>query len=337
MRWIRLVKIGALGIAGLVTLVGIAGLFYERWARSSALRDFPPPGRLVQLETHALHIDCRGEGAPTIVLESGMDPFGSLSWSLQHARLSLRTRTCAYDRAGIAWSETGPPPRTGKRIASELHELLKRAGESGPFVLVAHSMGGAYARIFAGTYPDDIIGLILIESSHPDQFDRLPQLGGFRPPSRLLIRAVPLLRRVGIMRHVMRSELQVKALPAKEQKALKVVSAGSIATVLSEFGQISNSLARASEIRSLGDLPLLVLSIGNAPDVSRMPDVEQAQADEGYALWVELQHELAALSSTGRVRQISDATHYMQFSQPDAIVEEINAFLDDLQNSNRGP
>ena len=79
MRWKRIVKIGVVSVAGLVLLLGIAGLLYERSARSAALRDFPPPGRLIELDTHALHIDCRGEGAPTIVLEAGMDPFGSAS------------------------------------------------------------------------------------------------------------------------------------------------------------------------------------------------------------------------------------------------------------------
>lgn len=260
-----------------------------------------------------------------------MDPFGSLSWSLQHDRLAAISRTCAYDRAGIAWSEIGPRPRSGDRIVSELDELLRRAGESGPFVLVAQSMGGVYARLFAAAYPDQIAGIVLVESSHPEQFDRLPMMGDFRPPPALLIRSVPLLRQVGVMRHVMTGELRVSALPEDKQQALLAVSAGSIATVMSEFGRIQQTLALAGEVRSFGDLPLLVLSIGDAPDASKIPDADQAQADEGFAIWLTLQGELAALSSRGRLETVPGATHYMQFSKPDVVVEAVGAFVEEIR------
>jgi len=331
MRWLRILKFVVGGGLLLLILLGIAGVLYERSARSSAIREYPPPGRLVSLGTHALHIDCRGTGSPTVVLESGMDPLGSLSWSLQHDRLASMTRTCAYDRAGIAWSEIGPRPRTGQRIADELAELLRRAGESGPIVLVAQSMGGPYARIFAGKHPGDIAGIVLVETSHPEQFDRLPMADNFSPPPRLFIRAVPLLRKVGIMRHVMTGELRYPALPADKQEALLAVSAGSIATVISEFGEIKQTLQQAQEVRTFGDVPLLVLSVGDPPDASKIANFEQEQADAEFVIWVELQRELAELSSRGRLQQIPDSTHYMQFSQPDAVVDAVQTVLEEIR------
>jgi pimeloyl-ACP methyl ester carboxylesterase len=192
-------------------------------------------------------------------------------------------------------------------------------------------MGGPYARIFAGSYPSDIVGIVLIESSHPEQFDRLPMADNFRPPPRLLIRAVPLLRKVGIMRHVMTGELRFPTLPADKQEALLAVSASSIATVVSEFGEITQTLHQAQEVRSFGDVPLLGLSIGDAPDASRIPGFDQAQADTEFAIWIELQRELADLSSRGRLQQIPDSTHYMQFSQPDAVVDAVRTVLEEIR------
>lgn len=316
--------------AGLAVLAVAAGWLYNRAARSAAIHDYPPPGRIVSLDTHDMHIDCRGEGGPTVVLESGMDPLGSMSWTLQHDRMALLTRTCAYDRAGIAWSDTGPRPRDGERIASELHETLTRAGETGPFVLVAQSMGGPYARIFAGRYADRIAGIMLVESSHPEQFDRLPKNESFSPPPDILIRAMPLLREIGVVRLLMQEELRFKSLPADRQQALFAVSAGSMATVLSEFGQITKTLAQANAVQSFGDLPLIVLSSAEPPDASRIPDMHQDDVDAGHAIWLEMQQELAGLSSRGTYLPIPDASHYMQLSNTDVIVEALKSLLQQI-------
>lgn len=316
------------GAAALVTVVlMLVGALYERRARASALSEFPAPGRMVSLGTHSLHLDCRGAGEPTIILESGMDPFGSLAWTLQHDRLAAMTRTCAYDRAGIAWSEIGPNPRDGAHIARELRALLERAGEGGPYVVIGHSMGGPYARIFAGAHREDVVGLMLVESSHPEQFERMPPNPTWSPPPALLIRAFPLLRRVGIARHLMKGELEVRSLPPEHQEALRAVSAGSVATILSEFSNIEQSLLDAAKVDSLGDLPLTVISIGTAPDAARIPDFTQAEAEEGFAAWDALQAELAELSTESHHVGVPEATHYLQFSSPDALVEAVEALL----------
>lgn len=328
MSWKKAFKWVVCGLVGLAFVLMISGWVYERWARAKALREHPAPGRLVAVDGAQLHLDCRGTGSPTVVLESGMDPFGSISWSLQHDKLAAVTRTCAYDRAGIAWSQIGPNPRTGGQIASELRALLRGGGESGPFVVVGHSMGGLYARIFTGAYRDEVAGLVLIESSHPEQFERMTISGGFRPPPRLLIRAATLLRGLGVMRFVMPGELDLKSIPESRSRALKAVSASSIATVLSEFGEIRTSFEQASQVDSLGAMPLLVVAIGEAPDAARIPGIDQAQANAGHAQWVELQSELAELSSVGELIEVPDPMHYLQFSQPDAVVDAIASMVE---------
>jgi len=314
-----------------MVLMLLFGALYERQARAADLRRFPPPGTMISVGDHALHLDCRGSGRPTLVLESGMDPLGSIAWSLVHDRLAAVTRTCAYDRAGIAWSEQASGPRYGSRIAAELRELLRASKEPGPFLLVGHSMGGPYARIFAGAYPNDLAGLVLMESSHPEQFERMPENRTFRPPPQLLIAAMPLLRRIGIARHLMIEELRFRSLPDEKQEVVLGVSAGSIATVLSEFASIRESLSEAAQVGSVGDLRLTVLSSTDPPDATRIPELDQQQANEGQAAWLALQDELVDLSTRSQYVPIANATHYMQFSNPDAVVDALTMIVEEAR------
>ncbi len=130
--------------------------------------------KLVDVGGHRLLLTCRGEGAATVVLESGhATPPSSVVWREVMAKLEGLSRVCHYDRAGYFNSETGPEPRTASRIARELHEALSNAREAAPFVLVGHSFGGASVRAFAKEYPREVSGLVLVESVHEDMRSRL--------------------------------------------------------------------------------------------------------------------------------------------------------------------
>lgn len=122
----------------------------------------PPPGRLIDLGTHRLHLRCEGDGTPAVVFEAALGA-SSLSWILVQPAVARVTRACSYDRAGFGWSEPGPPPRTAGRLAAELYALLDRAGVPGPYILVGHSFGGLVARLFAARHADEVAGMILIE------------------------------------------------------------------------------------------------------------------------------------------------------------------------------
>ncbi len=126
-----------------------------------------PPGRLVQLDTHRLHLHCAGEGRPTVVFEAALGA-SSLSWVHVQPAIARITRTCTYDRAGLGWSDPGPLPRTAGRIANELHTLLQRSATPPPYVLVGHSFGGLVAELFALRHTDDVCALILIEPAIPE-------------------------------------------------------------------------------------------------------------------------------------------------------------------------
>ena len=131
------------------------------------------PGILINIGTHQLHIHCTGTGTPTVIIDSGMGGF-SLEWWRTQKTLSGYVKVCSYDRAGYGWSNPGPSPRTTKRIAEELRILLKTAHIPGPYILVGHSFGGFNIRYFASQNPDMVAGMVLIDSSHPRQFERLP-------------------------------------------------------------------------------------------------------------------------------------------------------------------
>lgn len=123
-----------------------------------------PPGRFVDMGGWSLYLNCAGKGSPTVVVETGLGDF-AMDWVLVQPMVAARTRICTYDRAGYGFSDAGPMPRTYDQITSDLHRLLERAGERGPFVLAGHSFGGPLIRYYAQRYPEEVAGLAFIEAS----------------------------------------------------------------------------------------------------------------------------------------------------------------------------
>ncbi len=134
---------------------------------SNDMPGLPPGGKLVDLGGYKLHLNATGKGSPTVVLIAGAGDF-SFDWSLVQPAVSSFARVCSYDRAGFAWSDVGPVPRTMKQEAYELHLLLETAGLAPPYVLVGHSIGGLIARMFTEQYPKDVSGIVLVDSTHED-------------------------------------------------------------------------------------------------------------------------------------------------------------------------
>jgi pimeloyl-ACP methyl ester carboxylesterase len=137
-------------------------------ALAAATSEPKPLGTLVDLGGHRLHLNCSGSGGPTVVVENGLGDF-SFDWVLVQSRVSHFTRICTYDRAGYAWSDPGPKPRTLAQLNLELRDALSKLGEKGPFVLVGHSYGGPVARNFAMTYPPEVVGMVLVDAAFEGQ------------------------------------------------------------------------------------------------------------------------------------------------------------------------
>src|SRR5918998_4342179 len=196
----RMRRIGkALLVLVVVLLVlAIVGAIYQAIATERAERAYPPPGEMVDVGGYSLHINCVGRGGPTVVLDAGSGGM-SAQWVRVQREVSGSTRVCAYDRAGMGWSEMGPDPRDAEQITGELHTLLKGANIEGPYVLAGHSFGGMYMQTYAARYPDEVAGVALVDSStEPDQFSQRSEARDSNEPQEQSLAVVPQLAQLGV-------------------------------------------------------------------------------------------------------------------------------------------
>lgn len=165
-------------LAGVALVVIVSVLFYAQYRRNKLAADHPAPGILADAGGVRLHIHCEGTGSPVVLLEAGMNDF-SVHWAEVQRGIARTNRVCAYDRAGLGWSEQSAYPRSLSQITSELHGLLRSAGiADADLILAGHSYGGLIVKAYAARYPERIRGLVLVDSAHEMQLARLPFLAG---------------------------------------------------------------------------------------------------------------------------------------------------------------
>jgi pimeloyl-ACP methyl ester carboxylesterase len=125
---------------------------------------------MIDIGGYSLKVNCYGKGTPTVIFESGLGDDNGV-WTLVQPEISNNARTFSYDRAGLRNSDTGDLPRTSLDQVHELHTVLNKAKGKTPYIIVAHSIGGYNARLFAGTYPKEVSGIIFVDCSHENQFE----------------------------------------------------------------------------------------------------------------------------------------------------------------------
>src|SRR5512138_1677548 len=172
---ISFLKRSLIGVIIFVLVLAISGTVYQTAATESDKRNFPPPGNLIDVGGFKMHIHCEGAGSPTVILEA-MSGGVSPQWGWVQPAVQKETRVCVYDRAGYGWSESDPEAPTLARTVRNLHTLLVNANVEGPYVMVGHSLGGVYVRQFATDYPDQVVGMVLIDEANPQQFVKYPEL-----------------------------------------------------------------------------------------------------------------------------------------------------------------
>jgi pimeloyl-ACP methyl ester carboxylesterase len=307
-----------LGLVGLLLIFIIVGLIREVVTRNKYHKQYPAPGEMVTVGDHQLHLNCVGEGSPTVLFESDLDQYGSLSWYSVQGEVGKFTRACSYDRAGILWSETGPRPRDGETIAAELKTLLANAGEEAPYLLVGHAFGGAYLRIFAGENPDDVYGMVLVESSHPEMITRMAELG---LPQEIPDKGIrPLILLLSHLGSPGRYKGNIYDLPLEVYDPVQAYMPESSLTWFDEKVEAESTLAQAGQYQYLGDFPLIVI-------VSAKPTVSVEGGEEFDALWLELQYELLDLSGNSEIR-ITQLGHYPQYDGADLVIEAIRDIIE---------
>ena len=299
-------------------------------AKANMVKKFPAPGQLVDVGGYKMHINCTGQGSPTVILEAGMGDY-SLFWAHVQPEVAKNTRVCSYDRSGHGWSELGPSPRTANAEMEELHTLLVNANIPGPYVLVGHSLGGMLVRVYAHNYPDEVVGMVLVDSYHEERIIRLPELKRLIQVDPAQYRMLNLLNSTGMMA-LAPQNIPNPGLPADEFVQFQAITAttDSIEMYLAESNAIEESSAEvlALKITSFGNLPLIVLSAGRSDPVSVFSDAENLK------IWKALQleqSELAMLSSDSKQIIAEQSGHYIQIDQPDLVIDAIQEMVDALR------
>lgn len=285
-----------LWLAALVFVLTISGMVYQTASAEADRRNLPAPGDLIDVGGFKMHIHCMGEGSPTVILETlsgGMSSY----WGWVQPEVAKTTRVCVYDRAGRGWSEADPEPITLARTVRNLYTLLTNARIDGPYVLVGHSIGGIYVRQFAADYPEEVVGMVLVDSAHPYQFDRYPDMWKESESYLEMSAAFPTLARLGVFRIYFASggELDFAEMKEPQKSEIKAIwsSPEYFGSQRAEIIAGPGIFTDGQKLGRLGDLPLLVISAGQ-------------NATGG---WREFQSDLASLSDDSTHVTLETATH----------------------------
>lgn len=336
---------GAKIIAAGSGLLLTAGAMYQYINTKNDERDYPPLGKLVDIGGYRLHINCTGNsenGKPTVVLEAGLGG-SSLDWSLVQPEVAKFSRVCSYDRGGHGWSDESPHPRTSKYIVQELHELLLQTGEVGPFVLVGHSFGGINVRLFANAYPEQVAGIVLVDSSHEDQNSQLRESPSQSFSLQNFVLGRPRLAHfsalLGLPRLILRNQnrpelpsdylLEIKKMELAKQSTTKFIKALSLekASFDESLMQLKKVAVTYVEEPELGDKPLKVITAGKNIFCDGMSDDMKKWRGEMDIAWRNLQENLATKSSNSKQVIAKESGHLIPRDQPQIIVDEIKELL----------
>ncbi len=286
-----------------------------------------PPGKMVDVGGFCLHAIVRGDGTPTVVFESGLGGCALQFSPLQRA-VSAFTRTVAYDRAGQAWSDVSPNERTPSNIAGELKTLLGGLGIEPPYVWVGHSFGGLLARMYAGMFPGETAGVVLLDSSDVDQYATFPSMD--KAVSQLAggIRLLKFLARLGLGKQLTKMSLgkALHSLPKDDLNAFLTATSQPTHndTVVAEFSQHRFYFGRTSEVpRSLGDLPVVIVTAGKS--VSGRAKFGGMTADELNVKHQQWQKELLGISSQAKHIVVPGASHLSLIMQPEYVAQVVEA------------
>lgn len=261
------------------------------------------PGDKIDVGGFNLYIDCKGEGSPTVILESGLQG-DVVTWKDVHPEVAKFTRVCRYDRAGLAHSDYGPTPRDAELTAQNLHTLLTRANIAPPYILVGHSFGGLLIRRYAFDFPDEVAGMVFVDSLQEDWWDEALAV---LPPDSSNDSS-----RLASFRLYLRDGWQD---PSNNFEAM----------------DISAVVEQVRETGNFGDIPITVLTAGKFTVLNPglPPELETALAN----LFVEEQSRLASLSTNGTQIIVPNTGHNMPRENPLFIIDAIRKMVEKLHET----
>ena len=315
-RWLLYPVIVTLALAAI-------GGGYQTLGEAADAKAYPMPGQLIDVDGHSLHLSCTGSGTPTVVLEPGAGEMSSnLGWIAP--AVARDTRVCVYDRAGRGWSEPADTAQDGAQIATDLHTLLQRGHVPGPYVLAGHSFGGLYVLTFAARYPDEVAGMVLVDSTAPASAAKpaaaSPGHGGSNDGMSRVSALVSTAARLGLARLYAQSDFGSLPPRSRDEVRASVATASMLRSTIDEYVQATASVEQAAALRDFADKPLVVLTAGIGSDATHLAD----------------QNHLATLSTNSVHRIVDGAIHEDLIANEEDAAATTQAILD-VVSSVRSP
>jgi pimeloyl-ACP methyl ester carboxylesterase len=315
-RWLLYPVIAMLALASI-------GGGYQTLGEAADAKAYPMPGQLIDVGGHRLHLSCTGAGTPTVVLEPGAGEMSSnLGWIAP--AVARDTRVCVYDRAGRGWSEPASTAQDGAQIATDLHRLLERGHVPGPYVLAGHSFGGLYVLTFAARYPDEVAGMVLVDSTAPASAANpgtpSPGHGGASDGMSRVSALVSSAARLGLGRLYGQSAFGSLPPRSRDEVRASVATPSTLRSTIDEYVQANASTQEAASLRNFADKPLVVLTAGIGSDATHLAD----------------QNHLATLSTNSAHRVIDGADHVGLIGDEEHAAATTQAILD-VVSSVRNP
>ncbi|MCX4193481.1 alpha/beta fold hydrolase [Methylophaga sp. OBS1] len=267
---------------------------------SARANEFPPiPGERYDVGGYSIHMLCRGQGEPTVLIDAGLGD-DSTDWFEIQNDTAAETRVCVFDRPGYGWSDAGPQPRNSLRISNEIEKLIQKAKIPGPFVLVGHSFGGYNIRVFAAQNPGKIAGMVLVDASHEKQYEifdiSLPQ--HFDRKGNILV-----MPKYGDSDSVLNKHRVLR------ERAFHAARA--------EISSLYESARQVEQFNQFPKVPLIVISRGKSEWLGRV----DAEAKE--QTWARLQQDLWKLSPISQQVFAPRSGHDIHLDQPEVVVTAI--------------
>lgn len=280
-------------VVAILVLASVGGAV-ETVGEALDAKAYPMPGQRIDVGSHSLHLSCTGTGSPTVVLEPGAGEMSSnMGWIAP--AVAAKTRVCVYDRAGRGWSETAAAPQDGDQLAADLHALLHTAQVPGPYVLAGHSFGGLYVLGYAARYPEDVAGMVLVDSTAPKASDATGTAPGATTAG-LVSKVTAMLSisaRLGLGRAYGLVAFDTLPPRSRDEVRASLATPSSLRSSLDEFVEAGKAMEVAGSLKTLGDKPLLVLTAGVGGDDAHLAS----------------QRSLATLSTNSQRRVVEGAVH----------------------------
>lgn len=323
MKVFRLSKKLTLGFLSIFVFIVIVGFIYEQISRLVANNKYSPQGEFANVGNHKLHYIKSGMEAPTVIFDSGLGE-GVFSWFKVQNKISKHVSTISYDRAGISWSERGNTPKSSKQISSDLHRLLIKSKAQKPYVIVAHSLSGLTLRSFISEHSEDIMGIIFVDVSHPDQFNRFPKEAASlldKTPAWLTNFA----NNIGVIRLFFNHSYPNTEIDNPINVRAKALRSKSMSAAVEEWRSFKSIANESSKITTFGNTPLIIIT-GSSPQ--RHKYLNNKRLEEQFdKIWSELQKDLLKLSNNSKHVLAAKSGHMIQMEQPEIIIESIEQMI----------